>query len=408
MKQKIVLDNVCISSDARIVKYKDYSIIGNVFGNGRWLKIPSGFLEYVISFFGIQDGFQLLMESMRDEKERQFYINLLNGLNQLGVLARKEHKEYIKLQCISIELTTMCNLRCKHCSSSYGDNEKVSMSMSDIKKIVQWANRERIEHIVLSGGEIFCMPDINEIITYLGENFNGDIEIMTNATLIKEEHIETIVRYVEKVNISLDGYDGDSVDNIRGKGVYDRVVKCIESLHQHEYRSISLSMVLTSDNRKHLDSFYAFCKKQEAEPMPRVLSLTGRALDNYDELIINKEKGEEEDVVNKLSMVASCSVGTTSVSISATGDVLLCDAMEESNYKIGTIEQLDEVVAKLQEIQINCVVDEIEPCKDCIVRYFCSSSCIANNYHTFHNEELRKLRCDKNKSRLIEKVWENS
>lgn len=55
----------------------------------------------------------------------------------------------------------------------------------------------------------------------------GRIDIISNATLIYPEHISILKSCVDEISISLDGYDKNSVDFIRGQGVFDKVIETI-------------------------------------------------------------------------------------------------------------------------------------------------------------------------------------
>lgn len=401
----IDLNNISISSDARMLLYGDEMVIGNIYGNGKWIKIPQKYFDFLISFFEIDNGYQKLIKSTKSEGEKNFYVDLLYKLREIGALEQKNYKEKIHINDISLELTTFCNLNCKHCSSEYGNKKTENMTIENISKIVNWANEHNVESITLTGGEIFCLSDINEKIILIRNQFKGNIEIITNSTLINGENAQLLKDNIDKINISLDGYDKDSVDKIRGKNVYERVMKSINLLNEVGINNISLSMVLTSDNQLNIGKFNSLCRSLDVEPLPRVLSIRGRALKNYDLLVNDNDKGVEDNVLKNPNMISMCNAGITNLSVAANGNVNLCAALEHSNYVIGNLKKLDNLYDNIKKLNKTCLVDEIKVCKDCIVRYFCSSPCYAINQHIFMNETLRAQRCKKNKKELLKHVW---
>lgn len=408
MELSINLNNISISHDTRILLFKDEMVIGNIYSNGKWIKIPQCYFNYLISFLGVDNGFEELIKSTKSENEKNFYIDLLYKLREIGALGRQDYQDYkeeIDIKDISLELTTSCNLKCKHCSNESGDKKIDNMTIENITKVVHWANEHNVKSLTLTGGEIFCLKDIDEKIELIRNQFTGRIEVITNATLIDEEKVKLLKKNIDKIDISLDGYDEESVNRIRGKNVYERVMRSVALLQENGYSNISLSMVLTSDNRQNIDKFYNLCKILNAKPMPRILSIRGRALKNYDLLVHDKDKGIEDNVLKNPNMVSMCTAGVTNLSISANGKVNLCAALEDSDYVIGNIEKIDNLYDKLEKIHKACIVDEVDMCKDCIVRYFCSSSCHAINYHIYRNESLRAQRCKKNKKELLKYVW---
>lgn len=107
---------------------------------------------------------------------------------------------------------------------------------------------------------------------------------MTNALLLNENNVEEIVKNVDSVDISLDGYDEESYSKIRGKNVFNRVLDNIALLHEHGMYKISLSMVALGNDREDDRKFNELCKKLNVEPMIRRLSYTGRAKENEEYL----------------------------------------------------------------------------------------------------------------------------
>lgn len=403
----IKLDNICFADNTRILTNGNEMVIGNIKNSGLWIKMKIADFEKIKTYIGKEDGFNQLMLSI-DSPLRNYYTEIINAWAKINVLRRKDWVENDgNIERLDLELTKNCNLRCKHCCGEYGELPNNSMSQKDFNKIINWASSNNISSIALSGGEIFCLPNISEYLEYARQNFSGQITIITNATLISPEHLSVLKTCVDEISISLDGYDKDSVDFIRGKGVFEKVIKTINLLYENKFSNMSLSMVLTSDTRKHIDDFKKLCNQFGLKPILRTLSIHGRALRFYDDLIVDSEKGKSDDISTSVNMSAMCNAGSQTLSINASGKVTLCSAMEESNFTLGYIPDLDSIVHDVKRINTICVVDTISPCKECNVRYFCSSRCHAVNTYIYKNEQLRESRCKQYKKVLKETVWES-
>ena len=272
-------------------------------------------------------------------------------------------------------------------------------------RIIHWAAENNISSVTLSGGEIFCLSNISKYLEYARKNFMGRIDIISNATLIYPEHISILKSCVDEISISLDGYDKNSVDFIRGQGVFDKVIETIILLKNNKIDNISLSMVLTSNNKNHVTDFKELCNKFEVKPIQRTLSVKGRALKFYDDLINDNEKGKEDNISKRINMLAMCNAGSQILSINASGKVTLCSAMEESNVILGDIDELDIIFHDVKRINTICVVDTVTPCNECDVRYFCSSMCHAVNTNIYNNNQLKEKRCEQYKNLLEKHVW---
>lgn len=134
--------------------------------------------------------------------------------------------------------------------------------------------------------------DIVDILHYAKQNFSGKLSLMINGTLFNPENVCEIVKLVSSIDISIDGVDEESCSVIRGSGTFDKVINSIHLLKESEFNNITLSMVLSENNVNLSDRFFELNENLGTRPMPRVLSLTGRAEKNR-ELLRTKFTDEE-------------------------------------------------------------------------------------------------------------------
>lgn len=406
MNASVRLDDIQISTYARTLQNGEFIVIGDIIKKGLWIRIPVVHYNYILAYIGIVDGYKKLMDALDSPEKQDYYTYLLEALAEIKVLERKDQiQNSCLVKDLTLELTTTCNLRCKHCAGMYGSKKAVNLSDARFKHIVKWAADNGIQSLTLTGGEIFCIPDIYEKLEYIRNNFNGSVGIITNATLFSAEKIHVIKECIDVINISLDGYDEKSVDFVRGKGVFRKVVDSISMLHDNGFSDITLSMVLTSDNKRHIDDFKQLCAKLKVKPITRFFAIKGRALENYDLLIWDQDKGQEDQILKHINMLSTCNAGVTTLSIDSNGLVTLCPATEDSKISLGCSDELDDILKNISHMQQTCVVDEISPCKFCNVRYFCSSRCYATNINIFTNPSLRKQRCHQYKEILEKHIW---
>ena len=120
-----------------------------------------------------------------------------------------------------IEITTACNLRCKHCFQ--GEYPEKYMEYQQFKSIVDILETNNVYEIHLVGGEVFKHKDIVRMLYYLNSK-NFAVTIVTNAVAIDEKML-AVLKSMERlyVLVSLDGTK-ELHDLIRGKGQYDKIV----------------------------------------------------------------------------------------------------------------------------------------------------------------------------------------
>jgi len=143
-------------------------------------------------------------------------------MDEVNTLCREKNIPYNAL----FELTARCNLRCFHCYNPLpAEEELTTTEVCDAPK--QLADLGCL-YLTLSGGELFCRPDIGEILEKakaLGFAWN----IFTNASIMTTERImELRDLKVFEVNVTVFSMDHEVHDSITG--VPGSLIKTIQGL----------------------------------------------------------------------------------------------------------------------------------------------------------------------------------
>lgn len=138
------------------------------------------------------------------------------------------------IKVIQLEITSNCNLKCKHCRGKESRKIKEDMQFERIKEIVEFALNNSDGHglsVVLSGGEPLLHHELEKILVYCAEK-NIRTEITTNGTLINNEICELLrINKVAGVSVSLDSYIDNKHDAFRGvRGAYKNTINGIQLL----------------------------------------------------------------------------------------------------------------------------------------------------------------------------------
>ena len=200
------INSIFFSKYTRVLINGNECIVGNIAFDGRWIKMSHSLYKDLVQ--KSQNNISLL-----SEKEKKY----INAFREVGICIDNAEKDELQLypSDITIEITTQCNLACKHCSYSFGGKKYREMPIDMIKAISKWSEDNKVKRILLTGGEPFCRKDIVDVCKVIKQNFTGSLEIITNGTLVTDEYIELIMRYIHALHISLDGYDENSVSMIR-------------------------------------------------------------------------------------------------------------------------------------------------------------------------------------------------
>lgn len=405
-------NRIFFTRNQRVLENGEYTIVGNIV-NGQWFKCKKEAFKFVSQCAREHLTYEDILVKCEDEYTKSYIAKVIALLKKIGAIGGEEAEESneSKITDISIILTNGCNLKCKHCISSCGELKRKDLSSDEIKKVIKWCTNKSIKEITLTGGEIFIRKDIKEILEYVRQNYQGKISVITNGTLITDEALAILIKNVDQIDLSMDGYDDESVSQIRGKGVFEKVINTIERLHEHNFRKISLSMVLTGENRKHVEEFKSLCAKYDVQELLRVLSPGGRAEENFEELkdtefekLREIESDTKKNDVSEYSFKCVCEKINSELSIDENGKIYPCVLLQSKGFEIGSIDELE--TGHLKKLaDTDPMIDCIEGCKECNIRYFCASNCLGLDLSIFSNEKAKRIHCGKMR-KIYNAVWE--
>jgi len=130
---------------------------------------------------------------------------------------------------VEIEITTACNLRCKHCFQ--GEYPEKYMSLETFKNIVDILDKNDVYEINLVGGEIFKHKDVLAMLQYLNTK-NMAVTIVTNAVAIDDKAMDVLKQMNNLyVLVSVDGTK-ELHDQIRGEGQFDKIMPKVLKMHE--------------------------------------------------------------------------------------------------------------------------------------------------------------------------------
>lgn len=160
---------------------------------------------------------------------------------------------------VGIELTPYCNMRCIHC---YGQNMRSSkvMTAAEIKRIIDILCENGMISVSFTGGEIFTRNDFEEIYIYAKEK-GLIVSLLTNLTLLNEQHIEMFKEYpVSIISTTMYGYHEDVYESVTGiKGSYKKFIYAIELLKKNNIL-FELKYIAMRQNIQDLYDFRKYCK----------------------------------------------------------------------------------------------------------------------------------------------------
>lgn len=316
---------------------------------------------------------------------------------------------------ISLNITSGCNLACRHCYTEAKNVKGYEMNLENAKRLIDEMAEMGIQSLSVKGGEPFFHSQIMKILSYAAER-GLLVTIITNATLIDEKIAEEINNYsVSYITVSIDGAQEKTNDYIRGVGSFKKIIRSVSLLKDRFTKPVYIYFTLNRMNKNEIEGML----KLTAEIGGKMLRIRpviplGRAevdpdinLDAKDyreaideiirllpgsgikvDLPHSEAMGLNENVsVNPGLYSFGCVAGNTFIHIDPYGNVYPCQYLETSEYLSGNI-----FSTSLKDVWMNSVVLERfrnltgnKKCLDCEFFLGCRGGCRARSV-ILHND----------------------
>jgi sulfatase maturation enzyme AslB (radical SAM superfamily) len=131
---------------------------------------------------------------------------------------------------------TVCNIACTHCfiSCSPKNHSHGMLSLADVEARLTEARALGVKEYYFTGGEPFMNRELLPILRATLRQ--GPATVLTNGMLLRKEVCRDLrsmmddTEYSLDLRVSLDGFDRETHDAIRGQGVWDRVMIGLRNL----------------------------------------------------------------------------------------------------------------------------------------------------------------------------------
>ena len=303
-----------------------------------------------------------------------------------------------KISTAYIELTSQCNLRCKHCYHDENDNI-YNLDYSVLAQLLEDLYQTGCRNISLSGGETLLYKEIDKLVLNFEKMFQ--ITIITNGTIFDTLKYTKYDPSKVHYQVSIDGSSPEENDKIRGIGTFDKAIETICKLRELGF-IVHVNTTISNNNLNNIKKYLAVLKKTGVNNISfQKLNYTGRAKLNKDILfcsddefnLIRKEIEYWSDIYSIESIIMKSEYGkcpillnsSLNIKVSFTGNVFLCQYFEDiESYSIGNIyidriyEMLDS--EKMEDLLLLMELSQkhINACFKCKYQLLCMKPCPAD------------------------------
>lgn len=338
-----------------------------------------------------------------------------NGVKEIDV--KKENEELFQalvcngffseepaneIKSAYLHVTQRCNLHCVGCYSLDSNRNLLKdPTIEQIKRAIEQLSVNDHKIVVISGGEPFLRDDLEEIARYAKEDADiKSLHIITNGMLVTSEKVKAVKPYVDKIAVSIDGYDEEHPTFIRDEGIFDKLIHAVQICKETGVDTNILPTIHTK-NYDHMQEYVELSKKLGTGISYSLLTCSPKddTLKNWlpteeqltaiaDELVclgLNEVASFQDLPIGEgVDTRNSCGVGNKIISIGADGSVYPCHMLHDPRLVMGNVyeEDLNQILTcELANECRNLHVDSIEVCQKCRHRYICGGGCRARSYY---------------------------
>ena len=173
-----------------------------------------------------------------------------------------------KIKTLWFNTGTLCNIECKNCyiESSPKNDRLVYITFEEVKLFIDEAIDKNLgtEEIGFTGGEPFMNKDVLKMIEYsLSKNFK--VLVLSNAMkpmLNKKEDLLKINHQDLTIRVSIDHYQKEKHEEIRGKNTFNIMMEGLKWLNQNNFNYALATRLLWGEQEDELrDNFNLFIDK---------------------------------------------------------------------------------------------------------------------------------------------------
>lgn len=151
----------------------------------------------------------------------------------------------VELQLLT---TLVCNLKCSYCSMGVGDvinsQKEIKYTLPQLDKFIDTHLKDKDTYVTFYGGEPTLNQSMMEAVISRYPHFR--FQLQTNGTLL-DQLPDWVLGSLDNILVSVDGGE-QTTDGYRGAGVYQKVMRQVQTIFPRVKGSITARMTWSNPN----------------------------------------------------------------------------------------------------------------------------------------------------------------
>lgn len=267
---------------------------------------------------------------------------------------------------IDVEVTSVCNLRCPFCSTTYRDRfiEKGFISFDLVKKIIDEGADNGLYGVKFNyRGEPLLHKEICKFVKYAKDKGLIDVYFNTNAMFLDKDMAGSLIDAgLDRISISAEGYAKDVYEQYRVGSDFEKVLSNIVNLQKEKKKrgvmhpKVRVQTVLLDEIKKDIEAYRKFWHKIADEV----------AYLDYKEMKERKKK---------LAFPWACPQIWQRMQVWWDGTMVPCNHDDEAGLRLGNIKEItikeawsSDFLNSLREKHKKGLAHQIPSCDGCYLR----------------------------------------
>lgn len=298
-----------------------------------------------------------------------------------------------------LHLTKLCNLACVHCYADSSPHVSTAgqMSVERWLRVIDSFADAGGERVLFTGGEALSYRGCDRLLQRAHER-GLDVTLFSNGLLVGR-YLDVIKRYVDQVQISIDGPDAETNDPIRGAGTFDRARRAVDTLLNAGVK-VRISMVVMESNIVAVrERFLAFARQWEGRGVEWRLGYGvarhGRGEEIGDRLEIHDVRPIVDELMRELEgdrgpLIARSTTGcgyAEQIVVAPDGSVHPCHLLDGAITHVEA-QSMPQLIDLLEQTSEDYGVANTIGCNTCDIRHLCGGGCRILNGKVLGNRRV--------------------